>query len=50
MLQAKWGDKGFQKLHTFSKSLFICAGRRKLPGGLSIITTLFCKREKRTRG
>lgn len=41
MLQAKWGDKGFQKLPAFSKSFFICAGRKTLTGGLSVITTFF---------
>jgi len=41
VLQAKCGDKSFQKLPAFSKSFFICAERKKLPGGLSIISTFF---------
>lgn len=47
MLQAKQGNKGFQKLPSFSKSCFICARRKKLWGGLSLITTSFFITEQR---
>lgn len=47
MLQVNGGDKCFQKLPSFSKSCFICAGRQKLLGGLSLITTSFFTREER---